>query len=300
MKSVFLLGATSSGKHETALLVAEKLGAEIISIDSMKVYRGMDIGTAKPSPESLSRVVHHLIDNCDPSDCYNAGKFVEDAERIEKDIRNRGKVPFYVGGTALYYKALVYGLFQGPNADPVLREELLALAKERGNTFLHQELSAVDPLAAQRIHENDLKRLIRALEVYRKTGKPITSFQTQFDSKPKEVISCWIDRSREDLRDRTAKRTRKMFEAGLPEEVKKLLRKPWGKEGLRAVGYRQIIEMLDGLRTVEDTEVEINRKTGRFIRRQITWFRSFSEAKSIPVAAQDSAEQVSERILRLL
>jgi tRNA dimethylallyltransferase len=298
VKSLYLLGTTASGKHGAALIVAEKLGAEIVSVDSVKVYRKMDIGSAKPPPWALERVPHHLIDIRDPGESYSAGRFVEDAHRVEKDVAGRGLVPFFVGGTALYYKAYMYGLFQGPPADPVIRAELVALAGERGSGVLHEELSRVDPEAAARIHPNDLKRLVRALEVYRKTGKPITSFQTQFSAPHREGTVVWIDRDREDVRARLKARTRKMFEKGLVEEVSGLLRGPWGKEGRNALGYREVVDMLKGRTTRQETEVLINRHTDRFVRRQRTWFRSFPEAKPLPVSAEEGAEEVAEKILR--
>ena len=183
----------------------------------------------------------------------------------------------------------------GPSADPGLREELAAVAKERGSARLHEELSKVDAEAAARIHPNDLKRLIRALEVYRKTGEPISRFQTQFDSPHRDVRTVWIERTREDLRARTAARTRRMFEEGFVEEVKSLMQRPWGKEGGSAVGYREVVEMVEGKRTREEAEAEINRRTGKFARRQHTWFRSFTEARPVPPDAERIFEEARLR-----
>ncbi|HTF55662.1 MAG TPA: tRNA (adenosine(37)-N6)-dimethylallyltransferase MiaA, partial [Planctomycetota bacterium] len=204
MTPVFLLGPTASGKHQAALLLARKLDAEIISVDSMKVYRGMDIGTAKPGREELARAPHHLIDICDPSETYSAGRFVRDAEGARRGIEARGKGALFVGGTSLYYKAYRYGMFEGPPADPVLRDELIA----EGPAALHAELSRVDPTAAKRIHPNDLKRLVRAVEVFRKTGEPISSRQSQFD-RPKGEARVFILR-RADLAGRVEARAARM------------------------------------------------------------------------------------------
>src|SRR5688572_7431424 len=206
MTPVFLLGPTASGKHETAILLAGRLGAEIISVDSMKVYRGMDIGTAKPGREDLARAPHHLIDICDPSETYSAGRFVKDAAEARKGIESRGRRALFVGGTSLYYKAYRYGMFEGPPADLVLRDELIA----EGPAALHAELSRVDPAAAKRIHPNDTKRLVRAIEVFRKTGEPISARQSQF-ARPRMEAHVFILR-RGDLASRVEGRVRRMIE----------------------------------------------------------------------------------------
>ena len=264
VRPIFILGQTASGKHAAAEAVADRLGAQLISIDSMKVYRGMDIGTAKPGRP------YRLVDLCDPSESYNAGRFVRDARRCLEDCPR----PLFVGGTALYYKTFAYGLFEGPEADPALREELLAI----GAPALHQELCRVDPKAASKIHPNDLKRLVRAVEVYRKTGEPISSKHTHFDAGPTLEADVFGFR-REDIKDRIAARTRRMLEGGLVDEVKTLLRRPWSKEGRRAVGYREVIDFLDG--TVDAAEMErlINRNTNTLARHQVMWLKRFPEVQ---------------------
>src|SRR5688572_10115758 len=228
---VFILGPTASGKHEIGLQLAERLGAEIISVDSMKVYRGMDIGTAKPPAADLERVPHHLIDICDPSETYSAGRFVRDASEARQSVEARGKRALFVGGTSLYYKTYRYGMFEGPPADPVLRDELIA----EGPAALHAELTRVDPAAAKRIHPNDLKRLVRAVEVFRKTGEPISARQSQFD-RPKGEAKVFILK-RADLAARVERRVARMFAEGLVDKVRRLLARPWSKEGRAAVGY---------------------------------------------------------------
>lgn len=292
MVPAFLLGPTASGKHEAALLVAAKLGAEIVSVDSMKVYRRMDIGTAKPTPAMLARVRHHLVDICDPAESYNAGRFVRDARAAAADIASRGKRALFVGGTSLYYKAYVYGLFEGPAADPALRAELLAEDPEA----LHAELRRVDPAAAARIHPNDSKRLVRAIEVWRLTGVPISARQTHF-ARPSIEAPVVILR-RDGLADRIARRVRRMFQQGLVEEVRGLLTAPWGREGRRAVGYREVVDHLEGRSTAAEAEALIVRDTNRFARRQAQWFRGFKEG--VWEDADDDPAVTSGRILRRL
>lgn len=260
-KIIILLGQTASGKHEVAEILADRFGLDLISIDSMKVYRGMDIGTAKPKRP------YRLVDICDPSESYNAGRFVRDARRALTECRR----PFFVGGTALYYKALAYGLFEGPEADPVLRAELMA----QGAARLHEELRRVDAVSAARIHPNDLKRLVRAVEVYRKTGVPISAFQTQFGRRTLEAEVFGL--RREGVRERIEARTRRMLEEGLVEEVRRLLDRPWGPEGRRAVGYREVIGFLEGRYGRQEMERLINRDTFNLARHQMMWFRRFPE-----------------------
>jgi len=289
MTPVFLLGPTASGKHQASVLLAKRLDAEIISVDSMKVYRGMDIGTAKPHGDEVALVRHHLIDICDPSETYSAGRFVADAAAARREIEARGKRALFVGGTSLYYKAYRYGLFEGPPADPVLRDELIA----EGPAALHAELSRVDPTAAKRIHPNDLKRLVRAVEVFRKTGEPISSRQSQFD-RPKGEARVVIIR-RADLAARVESRVGLMIKSGLVDEVRKLLARPWSKEGRAAVGYREIVDHLEGRCSLEEARQAIVRDTLRFTRRQATWFKTFSDAVAI-----DGAVSPTDTVDRML
>jgi tRNA dimethylallyltransferase len=260
-RPVFILGQTASGKHEAAMAVADRLGGDLVSIDSMKVYRGMDIGTAKP------RRPHRLMDICDPSESYNAGRFVRDARAaLAEAVR-----PVFVGGTLLYYKALAYGLFEGPEADPALREELVAA----GAPALHAELSRVDPVAAGKIHPHDLKRLVRAVEVFRKTGEPISSKHVHFGTRTLEGDVFAF--RRDDLPERIARRTKKMLQAGLVEEVRSLLARPWGPEGRRAVGYREVVDFLEGRVDAAEMERLVNRNTHRLARHQRMWLQRLPE-----------------------
>lgn len=262
-RPLFILGQTASGKHAAAEAVADRIGAQLLSIDSMKVYRGMDVGTAKPKRP------YRLVDLCDPAESYNAGRFVRDARAALAECER----PLFVGGTALYYKALAYGLFEGPEADPALREELVAI----GGAGLHEELRRVDPAAAAKIHPNDLKRLVRAVEVFRKTGEPISSKHVHFGTRTLDADVFGF--RREDIRDRIAERTRKMLAAGLVEEVRRLLQKPWGKEGRRAVGYREAIDHLEGRTDAAEMERLINRNTNTLARHQLMWFKRMPEIR---------------------
>jgi tRNA dimethylallyltransferase len=262
-RPIILLGQTGSGKHAAAEILADRLGAELISIDSMKVYRGMDIGTAKPKRP------YRLVDVCDPGESYNAGRFVRDARAAMAECRR----PLLVGGTALYYKALAYGLFEGPEADPVLRAELEAKGPER----LHEELVRVDPPAAAKIHPNDSKRMVRALEVYHKTGEPISSKHTHFGTCTLEADVFGF--RREDIRERLARRTRRMIEEGLVEEVRRLLDRPWGREGRAAVGYREVVGHLAGEYGSGEMERLIHRNSVRLARHQWMWFKRMPEIR---------------------
>jgi tRNA dimethylallyltransferase len=275
-KPAFLLGQTASGKHEAAERAADRLGLTLVSIDSMKVYRGMDVGTAKP------KRAYRLVDVCDPAESYNAGRFVRDARAVLAEVER----PLFVGGTFLYYKALAYGLFEGPEADPRLREELVAV----GAPALHLELSRVDPPAAAKIHPNDLKRLVRAVEVFRLTGQPISSKHVHFGKRTLEADVFGFARA--DLRDRVERRTRRMLEAGLVDEVRRLLAAPWGREGRLAVGYREVIDHLEGKTDAAEMERLINRNTWNLARHQRMWMQRLPEI--VPVRdAEDLCSRLS-------
>jgi len=263
-RPIFILGQTASGKHAAAEAVADRLGAQLISVDSMKVYRRMDIGTAKPKRP------YRLVDVCDPSESYNAGRFVRDARQCLQDCAR----PLFVGGTALYYKTLAYGLFEGPQADPVLRQELVAI----GAPALHDELRRVDPKAAAKIHPNDLKRLVRAVEVFRKTGEPISSKHTHFDAAPTLQADVFGFR-REDIKDRIAARTKRMLKDGLVDEVNGLLKAPWSPEGRRAVGYREVVDFIEGRVDAAEMERLINRNSNTLARHQVMWLKRFAEVQ---------------------
>lgn len=299
-KVYFLIGPSASGKSAVGALLAERIGAEILSLDSMKIYRRLDLGTAKPSPESMSRVAHHLIDIVDPSEPFNVARYVEMAERLIDEITDRGRRPLFVGGTALYLKALTEGLFEGPGQDPEIRATLRRRAEEQGSQALHDELGEVDPAAAARIHPNDLRRIVRALEVFQLTGTPISQQQTQFGSENDrhDSLIIGIRRNRIDLYDRIDRRVDRMFEAGLVEEVSALLRAgvSLSREASQALGYRELLACLQQDGDPEEARELIKRNTRRFAKRQLTWFRSFGNIQWVDVSPEDAAEHIAARI----
>jgi tRNA dimethylallyltransferase len=299
---ILLLGCTASGKSAVSLELAGRLGAEILSVDSMQVYRRMDIGTAKPSPADRGRVPHHLFDVAEPSESFSVARYVELADRTIRDIQVRGKTVLALAGTPLYLMGLMYGMFDGPSADEDFRAEIRRRAEREGMPALHAELARVDPEAASRIHPNDLKRIERALEVYHHTGRPLSAQQRQWSASSMRypVIVVGIRRSREDLHRRINARVKAMVEAGLVDEVRNLLAEPaaMSSQATQALGYAQIITHLRGETTLEDAVERIKIQTRQLAKHQRTWFRKFSTARWVDVAVEDSAESVAERVLR--
>ena len=273
-----ILGPTAVGKTEIAIAIAEKLDAEIVSADSRQIYRYMDIGTAKPTPSEQSRVRHHLIDCVAPDERFSAADYQRAADMAIQDIQSRGKQAMLVGGAGLYFRAVVDGLFDGPDADPEFRARLRAKAQEFGSNVLHSRLSQVDPESASRIHPNDLIRIIRALEVYEKTGKTISELQKEWTrARPRySFIAFGINRERQELYQRIEVRVDKMLAAGLLEEVKSLIARGYDKNlpSMQGFGYKELIDYLDG-KCDWDTAVNLlKRNTRRFAKRQLTWFRN--------------------------
>jgi tRNA dimethylallyltransferase len=283
--AIALLGPTASGKSRLALELAEKLPLEIVSVDSAQVYRGMDIGTAKPPIAERARVPHHLIDLVDPDEAYSVGRWRADAIRAVDEILEGKKVPLLVGGTMLYYRALTRGLAELPSADVELRAELDASAARRGWPSLHAELAKVDPEAAQRIRPNDAQRIQRALEVWRLTGEPLSKIQRLADQPPPFALKAFaLVPERAALHARIAGRFEAMLAAGLVDEVKALKSRfalhP-GLPSMRAVGYRQVWEFLEG----RFGEAELHERgvaaTRQLAKRQLTWLRSFPDVETI-------------------
>jgi len=301
---ILVLGVTASGKARLGFELAKALGGEILSVDSMKVYRRMDIGTAKPSRQAQQQVRHHLIDVVEPSESFSVGLFLDHALAAIDDIRRRSKAVVAVGGTALYLKALLYGLFEGPGGDEGIRAELRARAAQEGWDRLHEALRRIDPQAAERISTNDAKRIIRALEVYQLTGKPISSFQKQFDAEqPRHdwtMIGLRRDKAIESQRINA--RVKKMIEQGLVEEVRTLLAedKPLSPQARCAIGYAEIIEHLAGRMSLEDAVEEIKKNTRRLAKGQRTWFKTFRQVNWLDVEPEESPEHVVERAQRLI
>jgi tRNA dimethylallyltransferase len=299
-----ILGVTASGKGRLAFDLAQSLGAEIISIDSMKVYRRMDIGTAKPPPERRERIKYHLIDIIEPSDSFSVGIFHEKALETIEQIQACKKPVIAVGGTALYIKALFYGLFDGAGSDELVRTELKNRQKVEGLEELHRELTQIDPAAAERINPNDARRIIRALEVYKTTGKPISSFQKQWNApEPKHNWTIiGLRRQKDDAGSRINKRVKKMITDGLVDEVKSLLseEKPLSKQAGSAIGYAEIIDYLNGNHSLEDAIEQIKINTRRFAKQQRTWFKTFKNTHWLDLEPDEPPEQIHNRTKEFL
>jgi tRNA dimethylallyltransferase len=296
----FLSGATAVGKTAVGLALAQRLGAEIVSLDSMAIYRGMDIGTAKPTAAQRSAVPHHLLDIADPADEFSVAQYVEAAAAVVADVRARGKQPLFVGGTPLYLKSLLRGLFAGPPADWRLRDEIERELADAGPAALYERLQYLDPVAASRIHAHDTRRLIRALEVLRATGEPISHQQTQFEEgRPAEECRVFVlRRARAEQHERIERRVEGMIAAGLIEEVQKLTAggRQLGRTARQAVGYREVLGFLAGDYGREAMIEHIKARSRRFAKRQGTWFRSLSECRFVDIAGEADAASVAVQI----
>lgn len=270
-----ILGPTASGKSDAALAIARRIGGEILSVDSMQVYRGMDVGTAKPNASERAEVRHHLIDVVDPDQPFTVARFVEMADAVIDDAASRGAPLIATGGTPLYYKALFEGLFGGPGADDEVRRRLREMPGEE----LHRRLSEVDSAAAARIHANDTRRLVRALEVYELTGQPISSFQTEWTQPSARHIATWVGLSwdKEALNRRINARVKAMVGAGWVEEVRALLDRygTLSHTAAEATGYREMIQHVRGELSLDNAVEQIKIGTRQLARRQMKWFRRF-------------------------
>ena len=298
--AIFLMGPTASGKTDLAIQLRQQLPVEVISVDSALIYRGMDIGTAKPSKAELALAPHRLIDICDPAESYSAANFRTDALREMQEISAQGKIPLLVGGTMLYYKALLEGLSPLPSADDKVRSEIEAKAALIGWGGLHQELSKIDPISAQRINPNDSQRINRALEVFYLTGKTLTQLTAQKgEALPYDILQFAIaPEQREVLHLRIEQRFHKMIELGFQQEVEKLYRRPDLNENLpsiRCVGYRQMWEYLRGDYDHDEMVFRGICATRQLAKRQITWLRGWTS----PIQWLDSLQpaQALEKVL---
>lgn len=303
-KMIMILGVTASGKARLAFELAQRIDAEIVSVDSMKVYRRMDIGTAKPSAEARQQVRYHMIDVVEPSESFSAGLFLDQASAAIEEIQSRGKSVVAVGGTALYSKALLYGLFEGPSRDDQIRAELLARVEAESPAVLHKELAAIDPAAAERIGPNDAKRIVRALEVYRLTGKPISSLQRQFDAET--PVGNWtifgLRRDKPVESGRINARVKTMVRMGLDDEVRSLLaeERPLSPQARCAIGYAEMIEHVEGRLSLDEAAEQIKKNTRRLAKGQRTWFRRFADVTWLDVEPDESVESVLDRTMQRL
>ncbi|QDU93540.1 IPP transferase [Lignipirellula cremea] len=282
------------------MALAGVLNAEILSLDSMAVYRGMDIGTAKPTPKQRQAVPHHLLDLVEPTEEYSVSQYVDDATIAMQQIRERGRTPLFVGGTPLYLKSLLRGIFEGPPADWEFREQVEQEVQQVGLQALHQRLMQVDPLSAEKLHPNDKRRIVRALEVYKLTGSPISHLQLQFDqglpaARCRVFVLQW---ARPVLHQRIDRRVEAMFAAGLCDEAAALLEKhsELSRTAAQAVGYQEAFDHLRGETSLTDAIETVKARTRQFARRQETWFRSLSECRILTLEEEVNPQELAQQI----
>src|ERR1043166_8326503 len=286
--ALVLTGPTGSGKTDLGIDLAQRLNAEIVSMDSMAIYRRMDIGTAKPTPAQRALVPHYLVDVLEPWESASVAWWLDQAKQCAREIAARGKRILFVGGTPLYLKALLSGLFDGPPAKDAIRKRLTQEAEAHGGASLHQRLSSVDPVSAGRIHTNDVRRMVRALEVFELTGKPMGDWQTQWaGSGPTgaedEPSVLWLDLPRAQLYDRINRRVESMFANGVIDEARnlRLLERPMSVEAGQALGYKEITELLDGTMARDEAIVRVQTRSRNFAKRQIAWFKHMDGCRPV-------------------
>jgi tRNA dimethylallyltransferase len=304
---ITLLGCTASGKSAVAPLLAERLNGEIVSIDSMKIYRGMDIGTAKPSPDVRRRIPHHLVDVADAWETFSAARFVELADAAVGSIHARGRPAIAVGGTVMYFKFFYEGMFAGPSANPALRAEIRRRAADEGLETLHAELAQVDSAAAARIHRNDLRRIERALEVYYTTGSPISALQRQWDGGAlRRADWHWrlvgLRREREAANRRINARVKRMVEQGLEQEARRIWESPQGvgSQARQAVGYAELFEHFEGKRSLDEAIERIKINSRQLAKHQRTWLKRLAGVQWIDISEEDDMETVAHRVEQVL
>ncbi len=301
-RPLLLAGPTAVGKSEVALRLAEKLDGEIISVDSMLVYRGMDIGTAKPSSADRARVPHHLIDVVDITEPFDAAKFIELAGNAEREIQSRGRTPIFCGGTGLYFKAYLEGLGKAPASDAKLRAELEATPL---NSLL-AELAMRDPVTFEKIDRQNPRRIVRAVEVIRITGAPFSAQRARWGveaegAKSQPVVFVGLARTAEDLKARIEVRVDRMFAAGIVAETQRLLERglATNRTAMQALGYRQAAEHLQGSLSLAETVELVKARTRQFAKRQLTWFRRQARLEWIEVLPKESVDEIAGKILAL-
>lgn len=302
----FLAGPTAVGKTAVGIELAERIDAEIVCLDSMTLYRGMDIGTAKPTAAEQARCPHHLLDVIAPHQEFSVAEYLRLAEATCRDVLARGKTPLFVGGTGLYLRSMLRGVFQGPAADWTLRERLETESRSHGETWLHELLLRIDPATASRLHPRDQRRIIRAIEVFELTGRPLSEQQQQaplpLELRPPHVY--WLSPPRDWLNRRIDERVRSMFAAGFMAEIAALRRLPrlLGRTARQALGYKEVFDWLEasnsdaGLPVLPEIVAEIQLRTRQFAKRQHTWFRNLEECREWPIRGDETAAQIAEQI----
>lgn len=294
----YVTGPTASGKTSVGLELAQLLNAEIVNMDSMSVYRGMDIGTAKPTLLERTRIPHHLFDLVEPDVDFSVAEYISSVHSIREDLQARRKNVLFVGGTPLYLKGLLRGFFEGPPADPVFRAQ--QIEEMNNGVDLYRKLGKIDPESARRLHPNDTRRLIRALEVYEKTGIPISVLQTQFEQpasfeQHRVFVLDWeVPR----LNERINRRVDSMFELGFYDEAELLFQRGISQTASQAVGYRELFEFFRGDVPLQETIDLIKLHTRQFAKRQRTWFRSLSECRPVSLANSGNPGDIAQQIAK--
>ncbi len=302
-RAIYLTGPTASGKTAVGVALARRMKAEVIALDSMTLYRGMDIGTAKPTAAERGEIPHHLIDIIDPWESSSVAMYREWARESVHAVDSRGTSAIFVGGTPLYLKALLRGLFQGPGADHELRRRLEQEAELHGDAALHARLASIDRATAARLHPHDRRRIVRALEVFESTGKPISVFQAEHDRPaPADVRVFALDLPRARLHDRINRRVQKFFDQGLVEEVRRLQAadRPPCAVAAEGIGYHEVMAMLDGQMKLGETIERVQARTRQFAKRQTTWFRALVEVCQVPIGVDEDAEAIASRLAAMI
>lgn len=301
---IVICGPTASGKTALSIALAKTIGCEVVSCDSMQIYKGMTVATAKPTPEEMDGVPHHLIDFLDPSDSFSVADYVLLAHKTIEDIGNRGMIPLVCGGTGLYINSLVDNVtFDDSCSSTELREELLELAKEKGNGYLFEMLRKFDPESAERFHENNLTRIIRAIEVYKTTGKTISEFNRISKDKgsPYDTVMIGINyRDRQKLYDRINLRVDMMLQNGLLEEAGEVLSNDELKTSFQAIGYKELTPYFSGEATLEECIDKLKMESRRYAKRQLTWFRRDERINWIYADECSSFEEVVAKALEIV
>lgn len=294
----FLVGPTAIGKSTLAVRLARKLKCEIISLDSMQIYKGLDILSSKPSERMRKAIAHHLLDIASPNQNFDAALYRKSALKKIGEIHSRGKIPLFTGGTGLYMSVLIDGIFKEVKSDQALRKKLYAQAKGRGGDYLYRKLEAVDKTAAGKIHPHDLRRIIRALEVYRITGKPISELWKKRSglSDKYDLKIFGLNKYRQDLYNDINARVEKMFQNGLVNEVKKLLRKKLSLTCVQAIGIKEIRGYLEGVYDLSAARELLKKNTRNYAKRQLTWFRKDKRVRWIDAGKADALKEIISAI----
>ncbi len=299
-KIIVLLGPTGVGKTSASILLAKELNTEIISADSMQIYRHMDIGTAKPSEAERDGIIHHMIDVVEPSEAYSAGRYIDDVAPIIEGLFQKGKTPIIVGGTGLYIKAMTRGIFSGPSSDLELRDKLLAREEEEKGS-LYTQLTEIDPETANRTEPNNIRRIIRAIEVCIKSGNSLSSLQKNLTKPlPYDFIKIGITRDREELYQMIDARVDAMFRSGLIDEVRSIMQMNPDRTPLQAIGYKEIVQYLNQQIDLQEAERLIKRNSRRYAKRQYTWFRQEADITWTDATGTNNGQEVFQAVKHAL